>query len=75
MTTSVFGWMRSSIWVDDDIGEIERRVLAQQHDVEGGEIDVPRLAEREMVAGDIAHRERPHRGRHFAVAQRQRSGV
>ena len=31
----------------------------------------PRLAEREMIAGDIAHRQRPHRRRHFAVAQRR----
>ena len=57
-----------------DIGEVERRILAQQHHVEGREIDVPRLAQREMVARDIAHLERPHRGRHFAVAQRQPVG-
>ncbi len=35
---------------------------------------MPRLAEREMVAGDVAHHQRPHRGRHFAVAQRQPVG-
>ena len=57
-----------------DIGEVERRVLAQQHHVEGGEVDMPRLAERDMVAGDIAHHQRPHRGRHFAVAQAQPVG-
>ena len=28
-----------------DIGEVERRILAQQHDVDAGEIDEPRLAE------------------------------
>ena len=74
LTTSVFGWMRSSMCVVRDVGEVERRVLAQQHHVERGQIDVPRLAEREMVAGDVAHRERPHRGGHLAVAQRQPVG-
>jgi len=58
-----------------DIGEIERRILPQQHHVEGGEIDVPRLAERKMVAGDIAHHQRSHRGRQLAVAQRHPVGV
>ena len=52
-----------------DVGEVERRILPQQHDVERREIGMARLAEREMVAGDVAHRERPHRGRHFAAAQ------
>ena len=33
-----------------------------------------RLAEREMVAGNVAHRERPYRGRYFAVAQREPVG-
>ena len=33
-----------------DIGEIERRVLAQQHHVECGKLGVPRLAEREVVS-------------------------
>ena len=62
------------MWVDDDIGEVERWVLAQQHHVEGGEIDMPRLAQGDMVAGDIAHHQRPHRGRHLAVAQAQAIG-
>ena len=57
-----------------DVGEVERRILAQQHDIEGGEIDMACLAEREMVAGDVAHLQRPHRRRHFAVAQHQPVG-
>ena len=57
-----------------DIGEVERRILAQQHHVEAGEIDMARLAQRDMVAGDVAHHQRPHRGRHFAVAQAEPIG-
>jgi hypothetical protein len=57
-----------------DIGEVERRVLAQQHHVEAGEVDEARLTQGDMVAGDIAHHQRPHRGRHLAVAQAQAIG-
>ena len=41
-----------------DIGEIERRILPQQHDVEFRERRSPRLAQREMVAGLVADAER-----------------
>ena len=54
-----------------DVGEVERRILPQQHHVERREIGEALVAEGEMIAGDIAHRERLHRGRHLAVAQRQ----
>ena len=37
------------------ISEVEGRVLAQQHHVEFGELHAPRLIEREMVAGLVAH--------------------
>ena len=39
-----------------DVSEIERRILAQQHHIEGIERDVAPFAEREMVAGFVAHR-------------------
>ncbi len=35
-----------------NIGEIERRVLAQQHDVDGAEFELGRLAKR-VIAGGI----------------------
>ena len=38
-----------------DIGQIKRRVLAQQHDVEIGQRDPRWLTEREMVASLVAH--------------------
>ena len=41
-----------------DIGEIERRVLAQQHDVDGREVDELRLAEARMIALDVLDRQR-----------------
>ena len=44
-----------------DIGEVERRVLAQQHDVARRQIGRTRLAKGEMIAGDVAHLERLHR--------------
>ena len=40
------------------IGEIEGRVLPEQHDVDAGEIDEPRLAEALMVALDVLDRQR-----------------
>jgi hypothetical protein len=57
-----------------DIGEVERRILAQQHDVEAGEVGKPRLAQSEMVAGGIAHLQRPHRRRDLVVALHQPVG-
>ncbi len=57
-----------------DIGEIERRILAQQNDIERRQLGVARLAEREMVAGGVAHGKRPHARRHLAVAQREPVG-
>ena len=57
-----------------DIGEVERRILPQQHHVERGQLDAPRLAEREMVAVRVAHLERLHRREHPAVQQREPVG-
>ena len=57
-----------------DVGEVERRVLAQQHDVERGEVGHARLAEREMVSGRVADHQRPHRRRYLAVGQREAIG-
>ncbi len=43
-----------------DVGEVERRILAHQHDVDvAAEIDDRRLAELEMGALDPLHRHRP----------------
>ena len=47
-----------------DVGEIERRILPQQDDVELGQVDAPRLAEREVVADLVADLERLHRREH-----------
>ena len=57
-----------------DIGEIEGRVLPQQHDVEFCERNAARLAEREMIARLVAHAQRGHRREHLAVEQRQPVG-
>ncbi len=38
-----------------DIGEIERRILAQQHHVKAVERLAPGLAEREVIAGLVTH--------------------
>ena len=50
-----------------DIGEIERRILAQKDDVERGEIERLCLAQGEMIAFDIAHLERRRHGHDPAV--------
>jgi hypothetical protein len=52
-----------------DVSEVERRVLAQQHHVELGEVLPPRLAERKMAAFLVAHLERCHGGEHLVAAQ------
>ena len=39
-----------------DVAEVERRVLAHQHDVDvAAEVEDPELAEPEMIAGDRLH--------------------
>ena len=43
-----------------DVGEIERRILPQQHDVHRREIDHLVPAEGEMIADDIAHLDLRH---------------
>ena len=54
-----------------DVGEVERRVLPQQDDVEGFERFALRLAEREMIADLVAHGEQLHRRHQFLAAQRE----
>ena len=74
LTTSVFGWMRSSRCVVGDVGEVERRVLPHQDDVERRELDALRLAEREVVALLVAHVERLHGREHLVAGKRQPVG-
>ena len=57
-----------------DVGEVERRVLAQQDDVELAQVDAPRLAEREMVADLVADLQVLHGGEHPRGPQRQPVG-
>ena len=45
-----------------NIGEIERRVLPQQHDVEVGEVDEPSLAETRVIALNVLDRKRFRHG-------------
>ena len=54
-----------------DVGEIERRVLPQQDDVEVRQRLAPRLAEREMVAGLVAHGQHLDRRHQLLAAQRE----
>ena len=54
-----------------DVGEVERRVLAQQDDVEFAEVDAARLAEGEMIADLVAHLQVLHGREHPRGAQRQ----
>ena len=54
-----------------DVGEIERRVLPQQHHVERGKLRPRRLTQREVIAGLVAHLERLHRREHPRIAQRE----
>ena len=46
-----------------DIGEVERRVLAQQHHIDSRKIDKLRLAETRVIALDVLDRQRL--GHHF----------
>ena len=46
-----------------DIGEVERRVLAQQHHIDGRKIDKLGLAETRVIALDVLDRQRL--GHHF----------
>ena len=57
-----------------DVGHVERRVLAQQDDVEFGQLGALRLAEREVVADLVAHLERLHGGEHLVAGMRQPVG-
>ncbi len=54
-----------------DVGEVERRVLPQQHDVEAVERLALRLAEREVIADLVAHGELLHRRHQLLAVQRQ----
>ena len=49
------------------IGEIERRILAQQHHVEFDELPAPRLAQGEMIPDRVAHLKIMHGGEQFAA--------
>ena len=54
-----------------DIGEVERRVLPEQHHVEARDLGAGRRAEREMIAFPVAHRQRLDGRDHLGAAQRQ----
>ena len=71
LTTSVFGMDALEQMRRGDVGEIERRVLAQQDHVEGRELDAPRLTQRKVVADLIAHRHALHAREHAAADLRQ----
>ena len=76
LTTSVFGMDALQQMRGGDVGEVERRVLPQQHHVERGERDALAFAEREMVARLVAHLQRLHGGEHVVLAAcASRSGV
>ena len=54
-----------------DIGHVEGRILAHQHDIDLGEIDGFGGTGREMVAFLPPEGDGPRPGRHLAVAQRE----
>ena len=54
-----------------DVGEIERRVLPQQDDVERGKRLAPRFAQRKMIAGLVAHGEQLYGGDQLLAVQRE----
>jgi hypothetical protein len=51
-----------------DVGEVERRILAQQDHVELGECDPPRFSERDVIAHNIAHFDRLDGGKYLRSA-------
>ena len=57
-----------------DIGHVERRVLAHQHHVDGGEIERGDIAESEVIAVHSAQVERPRPRHHPALVERQIAG-
>ena len=57
-----------------DVVEIERRVLTQQHHVERRQRRALSVAEREMVAGLVAHAERLDGGEHAFLHHRHAIG-
>ena len=57
-----------------DVGEVERRVLPQQDDVECGKRLAPRLAEGEVIAGLVAHGEKLDRRHQLLALQRELVG-
>jgi hypothetical protein len=57
-----------------DVVHVEWRILPQQDHVEGRKISAFRLAEREMIAGLVAHAERLNAGEDFAFGQRELVG-
>jgi hypothetical protein len=57
-----------------DVGEVERRVLPHQDDVECRQRHAPVVAESEMVAHDVADGERLHAGEHLALQHRHPVG-
>ena len=56
------------------VGEIEGRVLAQQHHVESGQLDPARIGQSEEVAGDVAHAQGLDTGEDVAIEQSQPVG-
>ena len=74
LTTSVFGMDALEQMRGGDVGEVERRVLPQQDDVERRQRRALAVAEREMIALLVAHGERLHGGEHAVPHQRQPVG-
>ncbi len=57
-----------------DVGEVERRILPHQDDVECRERAAPRFAQRKMVALIIAYRQWAHHREHLAIDERHPIG-
>ena len=57
-----------------DVREVERRILSQQHDIHGREIEALLRAEGEVIAGDVAHGERGGACHRPAAAQAELVG-
>ena len=74
-TTSVFGMDALEQMRRGDVGEVERRVLPQQHHVERGQRRAPRLAEREVIADLVAHGQHLHRRHQSSPRSESLSGV
>src|SRR4026207_2109158 len=65
LTTSVSGMVRG------DIGQVEGRILAKMHHVEGAGIHFPWMREPVVVSGLVLHGETMALGDQLAVAERE----